>query len=84
MALVPVLSLHVSACPPSRALERAHPAHPRYYYNKYCFHSELVLLQQPLHLQGGDRAAQSTCCKEAVSSNTHTHLDTEIQVVPSA
>lgn len=37
MALVPVSSLHVSACPPSRALERAHPAHPRYYYNKFCF-----------------------------------------------
>lgn len=38
MVLAAALSLHVTTCPPSRALERAHPAHPRYYYNKFWLH----------------------------------------------
>lgn len=76
MTLAPVLSLRVSACPPSTALERAHPAHPRYCNNKFWFHwsENLGSYSSPICREGtGQHRARAAKCCQLEHSYTSGH-----------
>lgn len=86
MVLAAALSLPVTTCPPSKVLERAHPAHPRYYLVSLVRELEVQHLgsyRSPCIYREVVGAAQSMCRKKAVGSNIHTPLGTKPQVVPS-
>lgn len=90
MVLAAVLSLPVTTCPPSRALERAHPAHPRYHYNKFWFHClenwkcSTWAHTAALAFAGRGTGQHRAHTAKKLSGQTFIHLGTEIQVALSA